>query len=156
MEYGINENDVVIGIAASGATPYVYGGVRKARENNITTACVVCNKKSPISLEVQYPIELVVGPEFITGSSRMKAGTAQKLALNMISTSVMIKLGKVKGNKMVNMQLSNKKLINRGVEMIIDELKIGEELADKLLSKHRSVKKVLDIYKADSTDKNSF
>ena len=86
----------------------------------------------------------------------MKAGTAQKLALNMISTSVMIKLGKVKGNKMVNMQLSNKKLINRGVEMIIDELKIGEELADKLLSKHRSVKKVLDIYKADSTDKNSF
>ncbi|GAA3643009.1 N-acetylmuramic acid 6-phosphate etherase [Flavivirga jejuensis] len=155
MEYDINKNDVVIGIAASGGTPYVIGGVRKARENNITTACIVCNNKSPLSLEVEYPIELVVGPEFVTGSTRMKAGTAQKLALNMISTTVMIKLGKVKGNKMVNMQLSNKKLVNRGVKMIVDELKIEEELANKLLSEHKSVKKILDIYKAKSTNENS-
>jgi len=146
MEYGINANDVVIGIAASGTTPYVIGGVRKARENNITTACIVCNNKSPLSLEVEYPIELVVGPEFVTGSTRMKAGTAQKLALNMISTTVMIKLGRVKGNKMVNMQLSNKKLVNRGVKMIMDELEIEEKLASKLLLKHKNVGKILDEY----------
>ncbi|MFK5857062.1 MAG: N-acetylmuramic acid 6-phosphate etherase, partial [Bacteroidota bacterium] len=121
-EYNISKNDVVIGIAASGTTPYVIGGVRKASENNITTACIVCNNKSPLSLEVEHPIELIMGPEFITASTRMKAGTAQKLALNMISTTVMIKLGRVKGNKMVNMQLSNKKLINRGVKMIMEEL----------------------------------
>lgn len=145
--YNISENDVVIGIAASGTTPYVIGGVRKARENNITTACIVCNNKSPLSLEVEHPIELIMGPEFITASTRMKAGTAQKLALNMISTTVMIKLGRVKGNKMVNMQLSNKKLINRGVKMIMEELDIDEELASKLLSKHKNVRTVLDTFK---------
>ena len=146
-EYNISENDVVIGIAASGTTPYVIGGVCKARENNITTACIVCNNKSPLSLEVEHPIELIMGPEFLTGSTRMKAGTAQKLALNMISTSVMIKLGRVKGNKMVNMQLSNKKLIDRGVKMIMEELEIDEELASKLLSKHKNVRTVLDTFK---------
>jgi len=150
VEYDINKNDVLIGIAASGTTPYVIGGVRKAKENNLTTACVVCNTKSPLSLEVDHPIELVVGPEFVTGSTRMKAGTAQKLVLNMISTSVMIKLGRVKGNKMVNMQLSNKKLVNRGVKMIIDELNIDEKSANKLLLKHKSVKKILDLYKENS------
>ena len=146
-EYNISENDVVIGIAASGTTPYVIGGVRKARENNITTACIVCNNKSPLSLEVEHPIELIMGPEFITASTRMKAGTAQKLALNMISTTVMIKLGRVKGNKMVNMQLSNKKLVNRGVKMIMEELEIDEELASNLLSKHKNVRTVLDTFK---------
>ena len=150
--YDINKNDVLIGVAASGTTPYVIGGVRKAKENEITTACIVCNNKSPLSIEVAYPIELVVGPEFVTGSTRMKAGTAQKLVLNMISTSIMIKLGRVKGNKMVNMQLSNKKLVDRGVKMIIEELKIEEELANKLLDEHKSVKKILDIYKAKSAD----
>jgi len=155
LQYNISDKDVLIGIAASGTTPYVIGGVRKARENNITTACIVCNTESPLSLEVEYPIELVVGPEFVTGSTRMKAGTAQKLVLNMISTTVMIKLGRVKGNKMVNMQLSNKKLVNRGVKMIIDELNIDEKSANKLLLKHKSVKKILDIYKENTTDENS-
>jgi N-acetylmuramic acid 6-phosphate etherase len=155
LQYNISDKDVLIGIAASGTTPYVIGGVRKARENNITTACIVCNIESPLSLEVEYPIELVVGPEFVTGSTRMKAGTAQKLVLNMISTTVMIKLGRVKGNKMVNMQLSNKKLVNRGVKMIIDELNIDEKSANKLLVKHKSVKKILDIYKENTADEKS-
>lgn len=154
-EYTINENDVLVGIAASGTTPYVIGGVRKARENNITTACIVCNNNSPLSYEVDHPIELVVGPEFVTGSTRMKAGTAQKLALNMISTTVMIKLGRVKGNKMINMQLSNKKLVNRGVKMIMDELKIEEVLANELLIKHKSVKTIIDLYKAKTSNKDS-
>lgn len=149
LEYNISKNDIVIGVAASGATPYVIGGARKARENNITTACIVCNNNSPLTLEVEYPIELVVGPEFVTGSTRMKAGTAQKLVLNMISTSVMIKLGRVKGNKMVNMQLSNKKLINRGIKMIMEELEIDKKGASKLLTKHKSVRKALDTFKKE-------
>ncbi|WP_199269645.1 N-acetylmuramic acid 6-phosphate etherase [Formosa sp. L2A11] len=147
-KYNITEKDVLVGIAASGTTPYVIGGVKKAKEHNIVTGCVTCNQDSPLSLEVDYPIELVVGPEFVTGSTRMKAGTAQKLALNMISTTVMIKLGRVKGNKMVNMQLSNKKLVNRGVKMIVDELNIDEKLAKKLLIEHKSVKDTLDFYQA--------
>jgi N-acetylmuramic acid 6-phosphate etherase len=147
LKYNITDKDVLIGIAASGTTPYVIGGLEKARQNNIITGCIVCNEKSPVSLVTDYPIELIVGPEFITGSTRMKAGTAQKLALNMISTAVMIKLGRVKGNKMVNMQLSNKKLVNRGVEMLMEDLKIEEDLASTLLKKHKSVKKVLDLYK---------
>jgi N-acetylmuramic acid 6-phosphate etherase len=155
LQYNISDKDVLIGIAASGTTPYVIGGVRKARENNITTACIVCNNKSPLSLESEYPIELVVGPEFVTGSTRMKAGTAQKLVLNMISTTVMIKLGRVKGNKMINMQLSNQKLVNRGVKMIIDELNIDQKLANRLLLKHKSVKKTLDIYKENSANEAS-
>lgn len=146
-EYNINKKDVLIGIAASGTTPYVIGGVQKAKQHNIVTGCITCNKRSPLSLEVDYPIELVVGPEFVTGSTRMKAGTAQKLVLNMISTAVMIKLGRVLGNKMVDMQLSNKKLTKRGVKMIMDELDIGEELASDLLLKHNSVRKILDEYR---------
>ena len=147
QEYGINEKDVLIGIAASGTTPYVIGGVQQAKQHNIVTGCITCNKNSPLSLEVDHPIELIVGPEFVTGSTRMKAGTAQKLVLNMISTVVMIKLGRVLGNKMVDMQLSNKKLTKRGVKMIMDELHIEEDLAIKLLLKHNSVRKIFDEYK---------
>lgn len=145
--YNISDKDVLIGIAASGTTPYVIGGVKKASEFNIITACITCNSQSPLAKVVDLPIELVVGPEFVTGSTRMKAGTAQKLALNMISTSVMIKLGKVKGNKMVNMQLSNKKLVNRGVKMIIDELDLDELTAINLLKKHQSVREAINAYK---------
>lgn len=142
-KYSITSLDVVLGIAASGNTPYVIGGLRKARENKCITASITCNSNSLISKEAQFPIELIVGPEFLTGSTRMKSGTSQKLVLNMISTSVMIKLGRVKGNKMVDMQLSNKKLVQRGVEMIVEELKIDEVLAAKLLKKHKSVRAVM-------------
>ncbi|MGC1631040.1 MAG: N-acetylmuramic acid 6-phosphate etherase, partial [Gelidibacter sp.] len=124
QKYHINKNDVLIGIAASGTTPYVIGGVKEARKLGIITGCITCNKNTPLSLEVDYPVELVVGPEFVTGSTRMKAGTAQKLALNMISTTVMIKLGRVRGNKMVDMQLSNQKLVTRAVQMIMNELNV--------------------------------
>ena len=141
--YAISSLDVVIGIAASGNTPYVIGGLNKARENNIVTASISCNSESLISKEADFPIELIVGPEFLTGSTRMKAGTSQKLVLNMISTSVMIKLGRIYGNKMIDMQLSNKKLVQRGVEMIVEELKIDEKLASQLLKKHKSVRAVL-------------
>lgn len=142
-KYQINSLDVVIGIAASGSTPYVIGGLKKAQENNIITGSITCSNDSLISKEANFPIELVVGPEFLTGSTRMKAGTSQKLVLNMISTSVMIQLGKVKGNKMVDMQLSNKKLVQRGVEMIVDALNIDEKLAAQLLEQHKSVRAVL-------------
>ena len=120
----INQNDVVVGIAASGNTPYVIGALQKCQEENITTACIVCNTSSPLSKVSDFPIEIVVGPEFVTGSTRMKSGTAQKLVLNMISTSVMIKLGKVKGNKMIDMQLSNNKLVHRGTKMIMKEIEV--------------------------------
>jgi N-acetylmuramic acid 6-phosphate etherase len=145
--HNISEKDVLVGIAASGTTPYVIGGLKKAKEHNIVTGCITCNKNTPVSAEADFPIELIVGPEFVTGSTRMKAGTAQKLALNMISTTVMIKLGRVKGNKMIDMQLSNKKLFSRGVKMIMDELKIERELATKLLHKHKNVRKSLEAYK---------
>ncbi|MEO9571184.1 MAG: N-acetylmuramic acid 6-phosphate etherase [Polaribacter sp.] len=148
QEYSISDKDVLIGIAASGTTPYVIGGLQKAKKQNIITGCITCNQNSPLAFEADFSIELVVGPEFVTGSTRMKAGTAQKLALNMISTAVMIKLGRVKGNKMVNMQLSNKKLVKRGVKMIVDELNIDEKLAEKLLIEHKSVKETLDFYKS--------
>ncbi|MGJ8759650.1 MAG: N-acetylmuramic acid 6-phosphate etherase [Polaribacter sp.] len=147
QEHNISDKDVLIGIAASGTTPYVIGGMQKAKEQNIVTGCITCNEGSPVALEADYPIELVVGPEFVTGSTRMKAGTAQKLALNMISTTVMIKLGRVKGNKMVDMQLSNKKLVSRGVKMVMDELNIDTELASKLLKQHKSVRKSIEAYK---------
>jgi N-acetylmuramic acid 6-phosphate etherase len=146
QKFNINEDDVLIGIAASGTTPYVIGGVKKAKQNNIVTGCITCNEDSPLSLEVDYPIELIVGPEFVTGSTRMKAGTAQKLALNMISTTVMIKLGRVRGNKMIDMQLSNKKLVNRGVRMIMHEIIVDEETATKLLLEHKSVRNAIDAY----------
>ncbi len=154
QEYAINEKDVLIGIAASGTTPYVIGGIQKAKQHNIVTGCITCNKSSPLSLEADHPIELIVGPEFVTGSTRMKAGTAQKLALNMISTAVMTKLGRVLGNKMVDMQLSNKKLTKRGIKMVMDELEVEEELARKLLLKHKSVRKIFDEYKS-KIDKES-
>jgi N-acetylmuramic acid 6-phosphate etherase len=141
--YDISDLDVVIGIAASGNTPYVIGGLKKARENNTATGSISCNSESLILKQADYPIELIVGPEFLTGSTRMKAGTSQKLVLNMISTSVMIKLGRIYGNKMIDMQLSNKKLVQRGVEMIAKELQIDEKLAAELLKKHKSVRSVL-------------
>ena len=146
-EFNINSNDSVIGIAASGTTPYVISGLEKCNENNILTGCITCNQGSPLGNTTQYPIEVIVGPEFVTGSSRMKAGTAQKLVLNMISTSVMIQLGKVKGNKMVDMQLSNNKLVDRGIKMIMDELNINNIEATKLLETHKNVRKAINYYK---------
>jgi len=137
---------LIIGIAASGSTPYVLGALQKANKNGNKTACIVCNKNSSIASEAQFPIEVIVGPEFLTGSTRMKAGTAQKLVLNLISTSVMIRLGKVKGNKMVDMQLSNHKLIERGTKMIMDELNITEAKAKQLLKKHGNVRNAIDNY----------
>lgn len=148
QEYNINENDVVIGIAASGTTPYVIGGLKACNENNITTGSISCNSGSPLSQTAKFPIEVIVGPEFVTGSSRMKAGTAQKLVLNMISTATMIQLGKVKGNKMVDMQLSNSKLVDRGIKMIMGEVPVSYEKAADLLEKYGSVRKAVDNYKA--------
>ncbi|WP_026705386.1 N-acetylmuramic acid 6-phosphate etherase [Flavobacterium soli] len=147
QEQNIAENDVVIGIAASGTTPYVIGGLQKCNENNIATGSISCNAGSPLSQTAKFPIEVIVGPEFVTGSSRMKAGTAQKLVLNMISTSTMIQLGKVKGNKMVDMQLSNDKLVDRGVKMIISEINVSYEEASELLKKYGSVRKAVENYK---------
>jgi N-acetylmuramic acid 6-phosphate etherase len=149
QEQNIGENDVVIGIAASGTTPYVIEGLKKCNENNITTGCVTCNDGSPLALTAKFPVEVVVGPEFVTGSSRMKAGTAQKLVLNMISTASMIKLGKVKGNKMVDMQLSNDKLIDRGVKMIMGEIPVNYEKASELLKKFGSVRKAVENYNSN-------
>jgi N-acetylmuramic acid 6-phosphate etherase len=143
-KYLINQNDVLIGIAASGRTPYVIGGVKDAKVNGIVTGCITCNIDTELSKHVDYPIEIVVGPEFLTGSTRMKAGTAQKLVLNMISTSVMIKLGKVKGNKMVDMLLTNNKLVDRGTRIIMDELKMSESEASALLEKFGSVRKAIE------------
>jgi N-acetylmuramic acid 6-phosphate etherase len=145
--YNINANDVVIGIAASGTTPYIISALQKCNENNIITGCITCNHNSPLSITAKFPIELLVGPEFVTGSSRMKAGTAQKLVLNMITTSVMIQLGKIKGNKMVDMQLSNNKLVDRGLKIIIKELNINHKQAEKLLNKHQNVRLAIENYK---------
>ena len=143
----ISQNDVVIGIAASGTTPYVIAGLEKCNENNIATGCITCNENSPLALSAQFPIVVIVGPEFVTGSSRMKAGTAQKLVLNMISTTVMIQLGKVKGNKMVDMQLSNDKLVDRGIKMIMSEIPVDYTYAGELLKKYGSVRKAVESYK---------
>lgn len=142
-KYNINKKDVLIGIAASGHTPYVVGGLRDARKNRITTSCITCNPKSEVAQFADYPVEVIVGPEFVTGSTRMKAGTAQKLVLNMISTTAMVKLGRVKGNKMVDMQLTNNKLIGRGTRMIMEELGIDEAKASALLNKFGSVRKAI-------------
>jgi len=142
----ISQQDVVIGIAASGTTPYVISALEKCNDNNITTGCITCNEGSPLAKTATYPVEVVVGPEFVTGSSRMKAGTAQKLVLNMISTAAMIQLGRVKGNKMVDMQLSNNKLVDRGTRMIMGELAIKEDEAEFLLKKHGSVRKAIEAY----------
>lgn len=149
LENDVNELDSVIGIAASGTTPYVVGALKKCRENKILTGCITCNQGTPLAAQADFPVVAVVGPEFVTGSTRMKAGTAQKLILNMISTSIMIQLGRVKGNKMVDMQLSNDKLIQRGTRMIAEELGIGSELAKNLLLEHGSVRKAVDNYRKE-------
>jgi N-acetylmuramic acid 6-phosphate etherase len=145
---GISRADVVIGIASSGTTPYVTGALLKCREKGITTGSISCNPGSPLSSCAQFPIEVVVGPEFVTGSTRMKSGTAQKMVLNMISTAAMIGIGRVKDNRMVHMQLTNKKLINRGVDMLMKETGIKQvAAARKILLKYGSVKKAIDNYK---------
>ena len=144
QKYFINEQDVVIGIAASGTTPYVVHGLKTCQSHKITTGCITCNPQAPISAWADYPIEVVVGPEFVTGSTRLKAGTAQKLVLNMISTSVMIKLGRVLDNKMVDMQLSNNKLVDRGTKIIMNTLGISYERANELLLTHGSVRKAIE------------
>ncbi|MES2800486.1 MAG: N-acetylmuramic acid 6-phosphate etherase [Bacteroidota bacterium] len=146
--FEINTNDTVVGIAASGSTPYVLGAIEKANENGVLTAGISCNPDAPLIALVKYGITLAVGPEFVTGSTRMKSGTAQKLVLNMISTSLMIKLGHVKGNRMVDMQLSNNKLVDRGIKMIMEELLISYEMAEKLLQENGSVRKAVDAYQA--------
>jgi N-acetylmuramic acid 6-phosphate etherase len=143
-QYAINQQDVLIGIAASGRTPYVVGGLREAQSHGIQTGCIVCNVNTEVARHADYPIEVVVGPEFVTGSTRMKAGTAQKLVLNMISTTAMIKLGHVRGNKMVDMQLSNHKLVDRGVKMIMDELAVSYDEAKALLLQYGSVRTAVD------------
>ena len=145
-EHNINENDFVIGIAASGTTPYVIGGLQACTANNIITGSISCNAGSPLSQTAKFSVDVVVGPEFVTGSSRMKAGTAQKLVLNMISTAAMIQLGKVRGNKMVDMQLSNNKLVDRGVKMIMEEIPVSYEKASELLAIHGSVRKAADNF----------
>lgn len=147
-EYLPNELDTVVGIAASGRTPYVIGGLKAARANGLLTGCIVCNPGSPVAAEAEFPVEIIVGPEFVTGSTRMKSGTAQKLALNMISTSVMIQLGRVRGNKMVDMQLSNFKLVDRGTRMVMNQLNISYEEASELLKKYGSVRRAVDNYQA--------
>lgn len=146
QEYKINRKDTVIGIAASGTTPYVIGALKHCRENGILTACITCNPDSPVAEQADIPIEVIVGPEFVTGSTRMKSGTAQKLVLNMITTSVMIILGRVKGNRMVNMQLTNKKLVDRGTRMIMEETHLEYDDAKNLLLLYGSVKKAIDSY----------
>jgi len=146
--YQINKTDTVIGIAASGTTPYVVGALRNARSNGILTASIACNPDSLIAQEAEINIDVIVGPEFVTGSTRLKSGTAEKLVLNMISTVTMIKLGRVKGNKMVNMQLTNIKLIDRGTRMIMEELGLEYEQAKNILLVHGSVKKAVDFYKS--------
>lgn len=149
QSHNISSSDVVIGIAASGTTPYVIGGIEKCNENNIITGCIVCNSGSPLAEAAIFPVEVVTGPEFVTGSSRMKAGTAQKLVLNMISTAAMIRLGRVKGNKMVDMQLSNSKLVDRGVKMIMDEVPVTYDEAAKLLDTYKSVRAAVNFYNSE-------
>jgi len=140
----ISEQDSLIGIAASGTTPYVIGAVKKAREEGLLTGCITCNPGSPLSAVSEHPIDIVVGPEYVTGSTRMKSGTAQKLVLNMISTSVMIKLGRVKGNRMVDMQLSNNKLVDRGTKMVMEHLGVDYNRANELLLKYGSVRNAIE------------
>ena len=146
QKYHINTNDTLVGIAASGTTPYVIGALRKARSEGILTASISCNPDSPMAAEAEIAIEPVVGPEFVTGSTRMKSGTAQKMVLNMITTSTMVKLGRVKGNRRVNMQLTNQKLVDRGTRMIMEELRLDYEQSKNLLLLHGSVREAIDSY----------
>ncbi|NLI35586.1 MAG: N-acetylmuramic acid 6-phosphate etherase [Bacteroidales bacterium] len=152
LEHHIDTKDIVVGIAASGTTPYVVGALHIAREHGILTACITSNPDSPMAAESDIPIEMIVGPEFVTGSSRMKSGTGQKMILNMITTSVMIRLGRVKGNKMINMQLTNKKLVDRGTRMIVDELGVDYGKARTLLMMHGSVKNAIDNYRGNAKE----
>lgn len=153
LKYNINKSDVLIGIAASGTTPYVIGALRHARAEGILTASISCNPDSPVAAEADIPIEALVGPEFVTGSTRLKSGTAQKLICNMITTTTMIQLGRVKGNRMVNMQLTNKKLVDRGTRMLVDELGLDYQQAQHLLLLHGSVKKAMDAYRTQGPEK---
>ncbi|MEZ4991401.1 MAG: N-acetylmuramic acid 6-phosphate etherase [Saprospiraceae bacterium] len=146
-EFNISQQDVLIGIAASGTTPYVIGAMKDARERGITTGCITCNPGSPLAAAAEHPIEVIVGPEFVTGSTRMKSGTAQKLLLNMISTTVMIRMGRVKDNKMFDMQLSNNKLVDRGTKMVMQELGISYEEANALLQEHGSVRRAVEAFR---------
>ncbi|PWL24692.1 MAG: N-acetylmuramic acid 6-phosphate etherase [Fluviicola sp. XM-24bin1] len=148
QEFSITTKDSLIGIAASGTTPYVLGALQSAKEAGLITGGITCNPDSPLSKLAEYPMVPVVGPEFVTGSTRMKSGTAQKLVLNMISTTLMIKLGRVKGNRMVDMQLSNNKLVDRGTKMVQDQLNISYDEAAELLEKHGSVRKAVDSVKS--------
>ena len=145
--FNINENDFVVGIAASGRTPYVWGGLKKCQEKKISTGCIVCNSDSKVAKFSDNPVEVIVGSEFVTGSTRMKSGTAQKLVLNMITTSVMIKLGKVRGNKMVDMQLSNHKLVDRGTKMVMEGTNLDYETSKSLLEQYGSVREAIDSTK---------
>ena len=145
--YDINHNDVLVGIAASGTTPYVLGGIQDAKNKGVLTAGITNNPGSPLALESDIAIEVVVGPEFVTGSTRMKSGTSQKMVLNMISTALMIRIGRVKGNKMVNMQLSNTKLVDRGTRYLVEELALSYDEAEKALIKYGSVKKAMEALK---------
>ncbi|MEQ6120729.1 N-acetylmuramic acid 6-phosphate etherase [Reichenbachiella sp. MALMAid0571] len=145
-EHEITDADALIGIAASGRTPYVIGGIKSAREKGLVTGCITCNENSKLAEAAEFPVEVIVGPEFVTGSTRMKAGTAQKLVLNMISTAVMIQLGRVKGNKMVDMQLSNEKLVDRAIKMVMEELQVEREVAEGLLQDNKSVREAVDFY----------
>ena len=149
QKYFVNKQDVVIGIAASGTTPYVVHGLRTCQENGIITGSITCNKNAPVSAFADHPIEVITGPEFVTGSTRMKAGTAQKLVLNMISTSTMIGLGRVLDNKMVDMQLSNNKLVDRGTKIIKNTLELDYDKARELLLKHGSVRKAIDAFQVE-------
>lgn len=147
--HGFNENDSILGIAASGTTPYVIGGLDRGREKGLLTAAISCNPGAPMCEAAEIAIEAVVGPEFVTGSTRMKSGTAQKMILNMITTTLMIRLGKVEGNKMVNMQLTNKKLVERGTLMIHEKLGLEKDICRDMLLKHGSVKRAVDAYQTD-------
>ena len=149
LEYNVTPLDTVIGIAASGTTPYVIGALRDARANGCLTAAITSNPDAPVSQVAEIAIEMIVGPEYVTGSSRMKSGTGQKLICNMISTSVMIQMGRVKDNKMVNMQLTNQKLVDRGTRWLVEELKLPYDDAKRLLLLHGSVKKAIDAYRSE-------
>ena len=144
QEFNISEKDSLVGLAASGTTPYVVGGLKKARENGLLTGCIICNEGGPVVEASDFPVEVVVGPEFLTGSTRMKSGTAQKLVLNMLSTTVMIRLGRVKDNRMVDMQLTNHKLVDRGTQMVMNELHIDYKKAEDLLIRYGSVRKAVE------------
>lgn len=151
MKHDISNKDILIGIAASGRTPYVLGGIKWCKTQGITTGCVVCNKNSIIGMQVDFPVEVVVGAEVVSGSTRMKAGTAQKMVLNMITTTTMVKIGRVKGNKMVDMATSNSKLVNRAIQMIIDELGVSVSEAKALLEKHGNVRNAIESHNNESS-----